>query len=343
VRICVFVLNRKAISASSPVSPPIIACYDGHGIYQKPAQIQEVGLRWLIQVSEKQPGSSHQYHSPIKILEGFVMSLREFIRAQKIRAGSGIVIVARGVGASLGMAALLGGSAIAAPLQIAQQTGTPDDVIVDQEGQRPESTGTSGDTSTSDKGPRFTCQTMNGQYTVLYHPESQPGQSYAWANPSAMGGGWTPERRCNEISRRLESYRPDGLLEMRTALENGYNTVCVTTERVSSCRIVLTVPPGQDPTITRDRVFQNLTIADSGQQTQGVTTFTGGGQDNILNQVGQILNIGLPNLGSSSAGMSDSINLRPFLDRADGGTGERLRGGMSNRPGGARLNPNRFR
>jgi hypothetical protein len=239
------------------------------------------------------------------------------------------------------MLALLGGNAIAEPLQLAQQSGTPGEVVVDTEGQRTDSPETSGDASRRETGSRFTCQSTNGQYTVMYHPESQPGQSYAWANPGAMGGGWTPERRCYEISRRLESYRPDGLLEMRTAIENGYNTVCVTTERVSSCRIVLTVPPGQDPTITRDRVFQNLTIADSGQQTQGVTTFADNGRDNLLNQVGQILNIGLPNLGSS-ARPSDSINLRPFLDQADGGTGERLRGGVSSRPG-TRLNPNKFR
>jgi hypothetical protein len=263
------------------------------------------------------------------------MSLWEF------NSRSGVTKVVRGLGSFLGIVVLLGGNAYASPFQLAQTTDNPDDVVVDTEGQRPRSTtGTSEDGSTA-KDPRFVCQNVGGQYTVMYYPESQPGQSYAWANPGAMGGGWTADRRCYEISRRLESYRPDGLQEMRTAMENGYNTVCVTTERVSSCRIVLTVPPGQDPTITRDRVFQNLTIADSGQQTQGVTTFAGNGQDNLLNQVGQILNIGLPNLGNSSR-MSDNINLRPFLDLADGGTGEYLRRGLPSRPG-TRLNPDRFR
>ncbi|HEY9641372.1 MAG TPA: COP23 domain-containing protein [Coleofasciculaceae cyanobacterium] len=182
--------------------------------------------------------------------------------------------------------------------------------------------------STVPNDVRFSCEVNNGEYTVMYRPQSQPGQSYPWAKPGELGGGWTPERRCAEISRRLEFYRPDGLLEMQTAVENGYNTVCVTTEKIPSCRIVLTVPPGQDPTSTRDRVFSNLTVADSGQQTGAVNTFTGSNSGGLLNQIGQAIGIDLSGLSgrhhrSSSSG--DGINLRPFLDRADGGTGERLR------------------
>jgi hypothetical protein len=150
-----------------------------------------------------------------------------------------------------------------------------------------------------------------------------------------MGGGWSPDRRCAEITRRLESYRPDGLLEMRTSVENGYNTICVTTQAVSGCRIVLTVPPGQDPTLTRDRVFQNLTTADAGTQTQAVNTFTGSGTDPIVGKLGQLLK--LPGFGGSRS-RTESINLRPFLDRADGGTAANLRPTRT-----PRLNPTKFR
>jgi hypothetical protein len=259
---------------------------------------------------------------------------------------------AKGMGISLGILAMLGtSSAIAAPLfpsavesaQADQRTTPPDDVVVDTDSRPSDSTAGTTTNGTPSKlaGTRFTCESNGGQYVVMYHPESQPQQSYPWANPSTMGGGWTPQLRCNEISRRLESYRPDGLLEMRTGVENGYNTVCVTTQRVSNCRIVLTVPQGQDPASIRDRVFQNLTVADSGQQTQAVNTFVGGGNGDILNQIGQALNVNLPSLSGVSQA-SDGINLRPFLDRADGGTGENLRGGASNRPA-PRLNPDRFR
>ncbi|MBE9099661.1 COP23 domain-containing protein [Vacuolonema iberomarrocanum] len=197
-----------------------------------------------------------------------------------------------------------------------------------------QATDSSEDTS-SDFDPRFQCQVVDGEYVVVYLPESQPDEAYPWAQPTAMGGGWTPERRCAEISRRLELYRPDGLLEMQTAIENGYDTVCVTTERDSSCRIVLTVPEGQDPIATRDRVFENIVVADSGQQTDAVNTLVGDDND-ILGQIGDVL--GIPGVGRRS---SSSINLRPFLDPADGGTGEQLDLGASS--GSRQLNPDGFR
>ncbi|MDA0265619.1 MAG: COP23 domain-containing protein [Cyanobacteria bacterium] len=193
------------------------------------------------------------------------------------------------------------------------------------------------DEAPSSGSPRFSCVLDNGRYTVMYSPESQAGQQYPWAVPDDMGAAWPAERRCNVISDRLESYRPDGLVELQTGLENGYNTVCVTTEAVSSCRIVFTVPPGQDPVATRDRVFNNLVLADQGSSTEGVNTFTDG-ESSILDQIGDVLG------GASLPGRSNSsrsgINLRPFLDPADGGTGAQFTGGNG---GGQPLNPDNFR
>lgn len=195
--------------------------------------------------------------------------------------------------------------------------------------QRTEPSQTETTISTPPPDARFTCEYESGQYTVMYHPQSQPGQSYAWATPRALGGGWTEDRRCYEISRRLEFYRPDGLLEMQTSVENGYDIVCVTTEANPSCRIVLTVPPGQDPIITRDRVFGNLITADSGQQTQGVNTFADERGGNLLNQLGDAIGVDLSSLTGRSRRSTTSyspgaIDLRPFLDPADGGTGTQL-------------------
>lgn len=175
----------------------------------------------------------------------------------------------------------------------------------------------------------------------MYQPESQPNQSFPWAIPATMGNGWTSARRCEEISQRLESYRPDGLVELRTDVENNYNTVCVTTENDPSCRIVFTVPPDQDPTLTRDRVFQNLTVADSGEETTAVSTYRNGGQQG--NEVDELLNRGRAIFsGRKNPSGAESINLRPFLDRADGGTGTRLQGGVPNKTKSL-LNPGSFR
>jgi hypothetical protein len=212
---------------------------------------------------------------------------------------------------------------------VAQGTDTPEDSAPEVE------TETADDTvALPDDEVRFSCEPQTGQPTVMYTPVSQPGNFYAWATPEDMGAAWPAERRCAEIARRLELYRPDGLLELQTGRENGYNTVCVTTEAAASCRIVFTVPDGQDPLATRDRVFDNLVLADQGQATEGVTTFTEG--DSLLDEIGDVL--GFPTGTSPSITGSSGINLQPFLDAADGGTGTQLNSGGS----GRRLNPDNF-
>ena len=256
--------------------------------------------------------------------------------------------VLRSIGLSVGMAALLGNTSVMALPQtpvyrVSQADSSTPSVVVDTEPTGTSTTRTStGGSSipTSQSGARFSCQANNGEYTVMYQPESQPNQFFPWATPSALGNGWTEQKRCNEIARRLETYRPDGLLELTTDVENNYNTVCVVTQAVSDCRIVFTVPPGQDPLVTRDRVFQNLTVADSGQQTDAIYTYRGG----RTNELDQLLNMGREVLGggNNSRATSKSINLRPFLDRNDGGTGTKLRAGVA-KPSNSKLNPGQFR
>ncbi|MGH8000170.1 MAG: COP23 domain-containing protein [Brasilonema sp.] len=206
------------------------------------------------------------------------------------------------------------------------------------------STTTTNTSTPIDSDNRFFCQSYNGQYTVMYQPQSQPGQYFAWAIPRTLGGGWSAQQRCETIAQRLETYRPDGLVELKTAIENRQNILCVTTEANSYCRIVLTVPPESDPYVVRNSVFQNLASADSGQQTIGVNTYTSGNDD--------LSNIGRTIFGGGkkpSASSKDPINLKPFLDRADRGTGEKLRNGVSlNRQQsqpqtGNRLDPKKFR
>ncbi|MEL7357749.1 MAG: COP23 domain-containing protein [Cyanobacteria bacterium J06560_6] len=188
---------------------------------------------------------------------------------------------------------------------------------------------------------RFECQLSNGQYTVMYLPENQPGSSYVWATPGEMGGGWTAEKRCFTISERLESYRPEGLAELQVGTENGYDTVCATTEQFPSlCKIVFTVPPGQNPVVTRDLVFENLALADGGTDTTVVNTFVGNDNSDLLGEISSVIN-GYPlSGGASSAPVNDGINLKPFLSPADGGTGEAL---TTPAVPGRSLNPDNFR
>lgn len=250
---------------------------------------------------------------------------------------------AAGFASTLGAIAILGtaNSVNALPLdglnlnsmqqlrQAISQSNEPPEVIINDPNSSSSSTTTTTTTTTNrNSDTRFTCELVNGEYTVMYYPESQPNQGYPWAIPSELGGGWTPEKRCAAITSRFESYRQDGLLELTTGVENGYDTICVTTQvDPTNCRLVLTVPPGQDPQLTRDLIFDNLLVADDGQQTQGVYTYgdSQSGED-ILNQVGDLLGGGKNNASRRSP---EDIDLRPFLDPADGGTGKKLTRGNS--------------
>ncbi len=200
---------------------------------------------------------------------------------------------------------------------------------------------------------RFTCESVNGQNTVNYLPVDRPGDKYPWAVPSTMGSNWNSSKRCNEIARRLEEYRKDGLQELRTDVKNQYDVICVTTERNSECRLVFTVPKGKDAIATRDSVFRNLTMADSGQQTTGVNTFAesgSGGFGDILSSIRSLPGIG--NIGGSTPAPSASpvsnkasIDLRPFLSTKDGGTATQLRPNTKTAPtptDSKLLNPKRF-
>jgi Circadian oscillating protein COP23 len=142
-----------------------------------------------------------------------------------------------------------------------------------------------------------------------------------------MGTNWNANKRCTEIARRLEDYRRDGLKELRTEVKNQYDTVCVTTEKNSECRIVFTIPKGQDAIATRDSVFRNLTVADSGQQTVGVNTYADGGNNGLNGILGNIMgnNSGTTTPKPTRMVPKGSIDLRPFLSEKDGGTGTKLR------------------
>ncbi|MBR8837905.1 MAG: COP23 domain-containing protein [Stigonema ocellatum SAG 48.90 = DSM 106950] len=248
---------------------------------------------------------------------------------------------------SIGLSLFLGNSGAIA--QVGRSSG--DVVVPTESGNGTLNTTPSGTsrtrTTTVTSGTRFSCQFYDGQYTVMYQPESRQGEYFAWANPRSLGGGWDTQKRCQAIAQRLESYRPDGLVELQTSVENGQNVLCVTTESNPSCRIVLTVPPEKDPNVVRSSVFQNLTTADNGQQTIGVNTYTssgGGGVNQIYNMGRSVFNGGKNSVSSSQ----DPINLKPFLDRADRGTGTKLRNGVAlRRPPqpqtGYRLDPSKFR
>ena len=118
------------------------------------------------------------------------------------------------------------------------------------------------------KNARFSCQLMpdtqrgGDVWTVMYHHDKglQPWLKMV----TTLGGNYTPLRRCEEISERLNGYRKDGL--MKLAYRDDPNTrdqyvICAKTKSSGEgCPLVLTLKPGNQTeayNATRD-VSENL-------------------------------------------------------------------------------------
>ncbi len=104
------------------------------------------------------------------------------------------------------------------------------------------------------KTDRFSCElrqdTNKGKevWTVMYDNGKKKQPWLGMVIP--MGGGWSPERRCQEIERRLESFRQDGLVSL--GYRDDPNTpqqqiLCVNTELSGdSCPLLMTLDVGTD-------------------------------------------------------------------------------------------------
>lgn len=99
---------------------------------------------------------------------------------------------------------------------------------------------------------RFSCQnqpdTQRGGdvWTVMYRHDK--GQQPWLKMVTTLGGGYTPLKRCKEISQRLEIYRKDGLtkLDSRLDAETHQYVICAKTKQSENCSLLVTLKPGSE-------------------------------------------------------------------------------------------------
>ena len=105
-----------------------------------------------------------------------------------------------------------------------------------------------------EKTDRFSCEerrdTERGEFvwTVMYDNDKK---KQPWLGMViTMGGGWSPERRCQEIEKRLENFREDGLVSL--GYRDDPNTpqqqvLCVKTKSSGeNCPLLMTLDVGTD-------------------------------------------------------------------------------------------------
>ena len=99
----------------------------------------------------------------------------------------------------------------------------------------------------ADGVPATVVQTKSGkQVPIIY-----------WKSKAFSGSGWTPERRCQEVSARFQSYHSSGTLQyITTGRMNGLPVICVAkTDKGACAGLLYTLKPGQNATATLKKLF----------------------------------------------------------------------------------------
>lgn len=104
----------------------------------------------------------------------------------------------------------------------------------------------------------FSCGRSNGVPTTIARTDD--GRSVPmirWTSNAFDGSGWTPERRCQEVSQRFEGFRQQGRLAyITTGRINGLPVICTAASDGGACEgLLYTLKPGQDPTLALRRLF----------------------------------------------------------------------------------------
>ena len=94
--------------------------------------------------------------------------------------------------------------------------------------------------------PATSAVTPNGEVPVI-----------RWTSTTFSGAGWSPERRCQEVTARFNSYMQKGMLEyITTGRMNSLPVICVTRTEGGGCDgLLYTLKPGQNATATLKKLF----------------------------------------------------------------------------------------
>jgi hypothetical protein len=110
----------------------------------------------------------------------------------------------------------------------------------------------------------FVCSTAAGApATNVVTQSGQQVPLIRWTSGVFNGAGWTPERRCQEVSGRFDTYFRQGRLDfITTGRMNGLPVICTARRNGGPCDgLLFTLKPGQNATHTLQELFTIRTKA----------------------------------------------------------------------------------
>ncbi len=119
-------------------------------------------------------------------------------------------------------------------------------------------------TEASVEARSFVCSTAAGApATNVVTQSGQQVPLIRWTSSVFNGAGWTPERRCQEVSGRFDTYFRQGRLDfITTGRMNGLPVICTARSHGGACDgLLFTLKPGQNATHTLQELFSIRTKA----------------------------------------------------------------------------------
>ena len=105
---------------------------------------------------------------------------------------------------------------------------------------------------------KITCMNANGvPATVVTTKSGKQVPIVFWKSTTFSSSGWSPTRRCQEVSARFQEYHQAGTLEfITTGRMNGLPVICVSKNDGGGCSgLLYTLKPGQNATATLQKLF----------------------------------------------------------------------------------------
>jgi len=107
------------------------------------------------------------------------------------------------------------------------------------------------------RAQNFVCSSVGGvPTTTASMADGRSVPVIRWTSSAFDGAGWTPERRCQEVSSRFSTYHRGRLNYITTGRINGLPVICTAASNGGPCDgLLYTLKPGQNATATLRNLF----------------------------------------------------------------------------------------
>lgn len=111
----------------------------------------------------------------------------------------------------------------------------------------------------------FSCRSNNGVPTTIASTPRGNISLISWAYNLGNEAGYTPQKRCEEVSNRFQQYYDQGVLNfVTTGRKNNQNIICVSSEKGGACQgLLFTLKPSDNPSEVIQLMFDVAGYASS--------------------------------------------------------------------------------